>query len=185
MSAVPVVATATFPDVFILPSGTRLVLRAVERADRERIHALFRRLGEESRYRRFLSPKRELSQPELAYLSDIDHFSHEAIAAVDRRDGSFAGVVRVIRRTDWWEAADMAIEVADDLQHMGIGSCLTARMLERAREIHFTALTATTLRENAAARRLLKRFGFTPIASTGREIEFERELGFTGGTLAA
>jgi RimJ/RimL family protein N-acetyltransferase len=185
MSALPVVAPARFPDVYILPSGTRLVLRAVESTDRDRMHDLFHRLGDESRYRRFLMPKRDLSEWELAYLSDIDHVSHEAIAAVDQRDGSFAGLVRIVRRRDWPEAADMAIEVADDLQHMGIGSCLTARMLERARDIGFTTLTATTLRDNPAARALLKRFGFTPFASAGREIELQRELAFASGSVAA
>jgi GNAT superfamily N-acetyltransferase len=154
MSAQAIVAPAKFPDVFILPSGTTLVLRAVERTDRDRIHELFHRLSEESRYRRFLTPKRELDERELAYLSDIDHVSHEAIAAVDQRDGSFAGVVRVVRRSDWRGAADMAIEVADELQHMGIGSCLTARILERARDIGFATLTATTLRANRPARAL-------------------------------
>jgi ribosomal protein S18 acetylase RimI-like enzyme len=185
MSALPIVAPATFPDVFILPSGTKLVLRAVERSDRDRVHELFDRLGEGSRYRRFLTPKRELSERELAYLSDIDHVSHEAIAAVDQRDGSFAGLVRVVRRSDWPEAADMAIEVADELQGMGIGSCLTARVLERATEIGFASLTATTLRQNPPARALLKRFGFTPYASAGREIELELELSFAGSSVAA
>jgi RimJ/RimL family protein N-acetyltransferase len=185
MSALPIAAPATFPDVFILPSGTKLVLRAVQGGDRERVHELFTRLSEESRYRRFLTPKHELSGSELVFLSDIDHVSHEAIAAVDQRDGSFVGVVRVVRRPDSPEAADMAIEVADELQGMGIGSCLTARMLERATEIGFTTLTATTLRQNPAARALLKRFGFTPYAGDGREIEFERDLGYTDSSVAA
>ena len=185
MSALPVAAPATFPDVFILPSGCKLVLRAVQRSDRDRVNELFTRLGEESRYRRFLTPKRELGERELAYLSDIDHVSHEAIAAVDQRDGSFAGIVRVVRRSDWPGAADMAIEVADELHGMGIGSCLAARMLERAGELGFATLTATTLRENPAARRLLKRFGFTPYSGDGREIELQRELSFAGSSLAA
>jgi ribosomal protein S18 acetylase RimI-like enzyme len=178
MSAQPSVAPAAFPDVFILPSGTTLVLRAAEPTDRDRINALFQRLGDESRYRRFLTSKPELSASELTSLSAIDHVSHEAIAAVDQRDGSFAGIVRVVRRGDWPEAADMAIEVADELQHMGIGSCLTARMLERARELGFATLTATTLYDNRPARALLKRFGFRACASAGPEIELERELGF-------
>src|SRR5262249_27621530 len=152
------------------------VLRVVERNDRDRIHELFHRLSDESRYRRFLTPKPELTEHELAYLSDVDHLSHEAIAAVDQRDGSFAGLVRVGRRSDWPEAADMSIEVADEVQQLGIGSCLTAKMLERAGEIGFAALSATTLRENRPARALLKRFGFIPCASAGREIELEREL---------
>lgn len=184
MSALPIVAPSKFPDVFILPSGTTLVLRAVERTDRDRIHELFQRLSEESRYRRFLTPKRELSERELADLSDIDHVSHEAIAAVDQRDGSFAGVVRVVRRSDWPGAADIAIEVADELQHMGIGSCLTARILERGRDIGFATLTATTLRANPPARALLKRFDFSPCASAGHEIELERELSFAGESVA-
>jgi len=184
MSAQATVAPARFPDVFILPSGATLVLRAVERTDRDRIHELFDRLGEESRYRRFLTPKRELSERELADLSEIDHVRHEAIAAVDQRDGSFAGLVRVVARSDR-PAADMAIEVADELQHMGIGSCLTARILERAGEIGFATLTATTLRHNPPARALLKRFGFSAAASAGHEIELERELCFAGESLAA
>jgi RimJ/RimL family protein N-acetyltransferase len=178
------VAPAKFPDVFILPSETTLVLRAVQRTDRDRIHKLFHRLSEESRYRRFLTPKPELSERELAYLSDIDHVSHEAIAAVDQRDGSFAGVVRVVRWSDRPEAADIAIEVADELHHMGIGSCLTARILERARDLGMTTVTATTLRHNRPARALLKRFDFSPCASVGHEIELERELTLAGGSVA-
>jgi RimJ/RimL family protein N-acetyltransferase len=185
MSALPIVAPAKFPDVFILPSGTTLVLRALERTDRHRIDELFHRLSEESRYGRFHTPKRELSQRELACLSDIDHVSHEAIAAVDQCDGSFAGVVRVVRRSDWPEAAEIAIEVADELQHMGIGSCLTARILERAREIGFATLTATTLYHNAPARALLKRFGFAPRASAGDVIELERRLSYAAESAAA
>ena len=181
----PTPALASFPNVFILPSGTTLVLRTVEPADRERIHELFHRLGEESRYRRYLTPKPALSERELVYLSDIDHVSHEAIAAVDQRDGSFAGIVRLVRRSDVPGAAEMAIEVADELQHMGIGSCLTARVLERARELGFDGLTATTLRDNAPARALLKRFGFRPSAGAGHVIELERELGFADEPMAA
>lgn len=185
MSARAIVAPAEFPDVFILPGGTTLVLRTVERTDRHRIDELFQRLSEESRYRRFLMPKRELSERELAYLSDVDHVSHEAIAAVDQRDGSFAGLVRVVRRSDCPNAAEMAIEVADDLQHLGIGSCLTARILERATDIGFASLTATTLRENPAARALLKRFGFSPRAAAGHELELQRELSHAGESIAA
>lgn len=181
--AAPVVVNK-FADVFTLPSGTTLVLRAVERTDRDRIHKLFHRLSDESRYRRFLTPKRELTERELAYLSDIDHVFHEAIAAVDQRDGSFAGVVRVVRRSDWPGAGDMAVEVADELQHMGIGSCLTARILERARDIGMATVTATTLRHNRPARALLKRFDFSPGASAGHEIELQRELALAGETLA-
>ena len=48
--------------------------------------ALFVRLSPESRYRRFLTPKRELTPRELSYLTDIDHVHHEAFAAIDQRE---------------------------------------------------------------------------------------------------
>jgi GNAT superfamily N-acetyltransferase len=185
MSALPIPAPAILPEVFILPSGRTLVLRPAERTDRDRIHELFHRLSDESRYRRFLTLKRDLSPRDLAYLSDIDHVSHEAIAAVDQRDGSFAGLVRVVRRSDWPEAADMAVEVADELQHMGIGTRLTATILERATDMGFATLTATTLRHNPPAHALLTRFGFSPSGSAGHEVELQRELGLENELLAA
>jgi ribosomal protein S18 acetylase RimI-like enzyme len=79
----------------------------------------------------------------------------------------------------------MAIEVVDELQHMGIGSWLTARILERAQDLGFDTLTATTLRHNRPARALLKRFGFRPCASAGPAIELQRGLTLAGGSLAA
>lgn len=171
-----VVAAAAFPDVFILPDGTTLVLRAVEPGDRDRIRDLFGRLSPISRYRRYLSPKPELSASELAALSDIDHIRHEALAAVDQRNGSFVGVARSVQWPDRPEAAEMAIEVEDDRHGLGIGSCLTARILERARDNGFSSLTASALRDNLPARALLRRFGFSPVASSGPLIELERQL---------
>jgi GNAT superfamily N-acetyltransferase len=171
-----VITAAAFPDVFILPDGTTLVLRAVEPGDRDRLQDLFGRLSPLSRYRRFLSAKPDLGASELAALSDVDHLRHEALAAADQRDGSFAGVARYVQCPERPEAAEMAIEVDDELHGFGVGSCLTARILERARDNGFALLTATTLRENLPARALLRRFGFSPTASSGPLIELEREL---------
>ena len=95
---------------------------------------------------------------------------------MDDRDGSFVGVARYIQRADRPPAADMAITVADRHQNMGVGAALGARILERAQTNGFDALTATTLRENPPARAVLRRLGFAPRSSNGREIELEREL---------
>ena len=74
-------------DTLVLADGSRLRLRPLGCADRDRLAALFARLSPESRYRRFLSPKPALTARELVYLTDIDRFRHEAVAAVDPRDG--------------------------------------------------------------------------------------------------
>ena len=72
-------ATAESP---VLANGTRISLRQVGAGDRAGMAALFARLTPESRYRRFLSPKRELTSRELTFFTDIDHLNHEAVAAV-------------------------------------------------------------------------------------------------------
>jgi RimJ/RimL family protein N-acetyltransferase len=167
-------AAATEP--LVLANGTRLRFRSIGPDDRDGLSRLFARLTPESRRRRFLSPKRELTPRELAYLTDIDHVGHEAIAAVDQVDGSIVGVARYVRVAYRSGVAEVAVEVADELQSMGIGTELAKRVVRRARANGFTLLTATTLWENRPARALLRRLQFRARASQGIEIELELEL---------
>ena len=151
-------------------------IRPIERHDRDRLRELFVRLTPESRYRRYLSPKPELTERELAYLVDIDHVHHEALAAVDETDGSFVAVARYVQLSDRPDAADVAIEVVDDLHRYGIGKALAIQTLERARANGFTRLTAITSHDNAPARALLRLLHFRARSSRGHEIEFALQL---------
>ncbi len=172
---------AALTDVLLLADGTRLRFRPLRSDDRDRLAGLFARLTLESRRRRFLSPKPALTTRELAFLTDIDHVAHEAIAAVDQRDGSIVGVGRYVRVADRPGMADVAVEVVDEIQNMGVGTALVARVLDRACANGFTRLTATTLWENRPARALMRRLGFRARASHGPEIELELELEPTSG----
>ena len=151
---------AAVTDVLVLADGTRLRFRPLSSDDRNRLAGLFARLTFESRRRRFLSPKPALTPRELAFLTDIDHVAHEAIAAVDQHDGSIVGVARYVRVANRAGAADVAVEVVDEMQDMGVGTALVARLLDRARANGITLLTATTLWENRPARALMRRAGF-------------------------
>ena len=160
-------------DTLLVADGTRLLLRPIGSDDRDQVAALFARLSPESRYRRFLSPKPKLTPQELERLTNVDHTNHEAIAAVDPRDGSIVGVGRYVRDPDRPIRADLAIEVADELQNMGIGTTLARRLVHRARANGVARLTATTLWENRPARALLRRLEFRARASHGGVIELE------------
>jgi protein lysine acetyltransferase len=160
----------------LVPNGTRISLRQVGADDRAGMAALFARLSPQSRYQRFLSPKRELTPRELTFFTDIDHVNHEAIAAVDQRDDSIVGVARYVRDADRAGVADVAIEVADAFQAMGIGAALASLTIERAQTNGLPLLTATSLWENHAARRLLRRLGFRARQSRGGEIGYELKL---------
>jgi RimJ/RimL family protein N-acetyltransferase len=159
-----------------LADATTLQLRPLGREDRESVAGLFHRLSPESRHRRYLSPKPELTPRELTYLTDIDHVRHEAIAAVDERDGSIVGIARYVQVPGQAGVAELAVEVADEFQNRGVGTALTEITVQRARANEVALLTAITLWENSPARSLLRRFGFRTRASRGREIEFQLAL---------
>jgi ketosteroid isomerase-like protein/GNAT superfamily N-acetyltransferase len=163
-------------DALDLPDGTRLELRPIGPEDRDGYAALVVALTPESRRSRFLSAKAELTSRELAYFTDIDHVHHEAFAAIDKRDGSIRGVGHYAHDARRPRVAEVAVEVADELHSMGIGSALARCMVQRARVNGFTALTAMTLRENRPARALLRRLGFQVRTSHGDTIEHELKL---------
>ena len=166
-------------DLLVLTNRTHLRFRPISSDDRDRLARLFARLTPESRYTRFLSPKRQLTPQELVYLTDIDHVTHEAIAAVDQRDGSIVGVGQYAQFADRVAVADVAFAVADELQGTGIGTLLAMCLVDRARANGFSLLTATTLWENRPARALLRRLRFRARASHISQIELELELGPT------
>src|SRR4051794_27295802 len=62
-----------------LRDGAEIIVREVTPEDKALLVEGFERLGEMSRYRRFMSTKRNLSVAELAYFTEVDHDLHEAI----------------------------------------------------------------------------------------------------------
>jgi len=137
---------------------------------------MFGRLSFESRVMRFNTPKPRLTPRELAYLTDVDHVHHVALAAVDRRDGSIIGTARYVREAHRPWVAEVAMEVIDEHQNRGIGTALAAAVIERARDNGLVLLTATTLWDNRPARALLRRLRFRTRARTRGELEFELSL---------
>ena len=171
---------ATPSDELVLASGIRVRVRPVLPADRERQADLFARLSPESRRRRYLIAKNALTARELNYLSEIDQCTHAAFAALDERDGSMVGISRYVRHTassaGAESAAEVAVEVADAFQRMGIGTMLAMHAVAHARRNRIGVLTATTLWENRPARALLRRLGFHARASHGSDIDYELKL---------
>jgi GNAT superfamily N-acetyltransferase len=159
-----------------LANGACLCLRSIAPSDAERLAALFARLSPTSRYRRYFSPKRDLSSRELTYLTQLDHVRHEAVAAVDPTDGSIVGVARYVQHRDCPKVAELAFEVADEFQSLGVGSALGRSIVQRARENGFAGLTAMTLSDNRAARALLGRLKFQLQDRHGPHLEMALEL---------
>ena len=56
----------------VLKDGTAVTIRAIQRGDKSRLLEAFKNLDRELVYRRFFSPKKELSDRELEQLTDVD-----------------------------------------------------------------------------------------------------------------
>ena len=84
----------------VLRDGSRVLIRPVQSTDAPLLADGFARLSATSRWMRFLTPKKELSPAELRYLTDLDHHDHEALGALDHRDGRGVGVARYVRHAD-------------------------------------------------------------------------------------
>jgi RimJ/RimL family protein N-acetyltransferase len=160
----------------VLRDGSRVLIRQVQSADAPLLADGFARLSATSRWMRFLTPKKELSPAELSFLTDLDHHDHEALGALDHRDGRGVGVARYVRQADDPWSADIAVTIVDDWQGRGLGTELLARLSDRAREENIRSFTALVAAENVAVAGLLRN---ACARLTGREsntLEYEISL---------
>jgi GNAT superfamily N-acetyltransferase len=140
-----------------LRDGSRVLLRLVHPHDKAMLARGLAELSDESRYLRFFSNKRALSEAELSYLTELDQDSHFALGAVSLPDESRGlGVARFVKLPDDAEVADPAVAVVDDMQRLGLGRLLFLRLVAAAAERGVLLFRAEVLAENAAMRQLLQ-----------------------------
>ena len=70
---------------------------------------------------------------EAVALTDIDHVSHVALAAVDESDGSIVAVARYNAWARREGVADLAVAVIDDWQGRRLGTRLAIQAIQRAK----------------------------------------------------
>ena len=134
------------PERVLSRDGVELLVRPIEPADRDGLQRFVRGLSEEARYRRFMHSVTELTESELTRLTVLDHCDNEALIALDDA-GELVGVARYFRLKDRREAAEVAVTVADEWQHRGVGTLLLRRLVVLAESHgidHFTALCFAT-----------------------------------------
>ena len=172
-----VTSTTTSPRSVRLKDGTEIVIRQIAPEDKRVLKGAFDRLSEESRFRRFLSPKNQLTQAELAFLTEVDHHDHEAVVAVRPREDEGIGVARFVRSERSPEVAEVAVTVANDWQHRGVGTALLAELVERARSVGVRRFSAVVHSSNRPMFELLQQLGAVVDRSRdGDTVEIELEL---------
>jgi RimJ/RimL family protein N-acetyltransferase len=160
----------------VLRDGSRVLIRPVQSADAPLLADGFARLSAASRWMRFLTPKKELSPAELSFLTDLDHHDHEALGALDHRDGRGVGVARYVRQADDPWSADVAVTIVDEWQGRGLGTELLARLSDRAREENIRSFTALVAAENVAVAGLLRNSCARLVGRESDTLEYEISL---------
>ena len=138
-----------------LPDGAEIVIRPVEADDAPLLRLTLEHLSALSRYRRFREPIDHFSPRELDELTHADHFTREALVALDAVAGEGVGIAGYVRDAHDPEGAEVTYLVTDAWQGRGVGTALLERLAARARAAGLERFTATTLVGSDDARRLL------------------------------
>lgn len=146
-----------------LPDGTPVTIRPVRPEDAQMQQAFVRNLSEESRYNRYMSSIKQLSQTMLVRFTQLDYDREMALSMMrEGEDGQEEqlAVARFITDPDN-EGCEFALEVADHWQGHGIGAVLMSDLFEAARAQGLKVMRGEVLASNKGMLKLMRKLGFS------------------------
>jgi RimJ/RimL family protein N-acetyltransferase len=157
------------PREFRLRDGTRVLVRPIAPADRDRLRVGVRRLSAASRYHRFHAAVSELSAEQLRRLTDVDQMNHLAWIALDPAlpDEPAIGVARCIRLPEHPATAEVAVTVLDAYQGRGLGTLLLGLLGRAAAAQGIRTFRAYVQEDNDAVLRIFRDLGVAVESADG------------------
>ncbi len=151
-----------------LRDGRRVEIRALRPDDRTAVLAAITRTSPRSIFRRFLAPKRKLTDKELDYFLSVDFVNHVALVAVALEDPArpIIGGARFIVVQPG--KAEVAFAIIDPYQGQGLGTILMRHLGHIARAAGLRHLVAEVLMENTPMLKVFADSGY-PMAKTSGE----------------
>lgn len=140
-----------------------LTIRPLRDGDTGTVAAVFARLGERSRERRFCGAKPRLSDVELGNLARVDADHHVLVGYVDG-DREPVAIARLVRSG---RTAEIAFAVADAYQGKRIGTILAGELAADARAAGIVELVATVCGDNPRVLALIGRLGYVRTTWSG------------------
>jgi RimJ/RimL family protein N-acetyltransferase len=145
-----------------LKDGTKVTVRAIRPEDGPSILEEFGNLDGESVYRRFFTPKKELSASELEQLTTVDFERVTAlVVTAESLSGEtlIAGGRYAVEPGDRPKCAELAFLTAATHRGRGIASLLLRHLVRLAREAGLSRFEADVLAENTAMLNVFRRSG--------------------------
>ena len=140
-----------------LVDGRLAAIRAIGPADREAFLAFHAGLSDESRYLRYFSARRKLPEQEILHYIAADQRDHAGLGAW--LGDALVGHALYDRLADPAEA-EVALEVADACQGLGIGTALLEVLAGHARGLGIRRFVAHVLPTNGRMLQVFQDLGF-------------------------
>jgi RimJ/RimL family protein N-acetyltransferase len=152
-------------------AGLPLLLRPVKISDEPSLKDFFYSLSDQSMYRRFMTPRRDMPHERLQEFVAIDYTREMVIlACLDEGARSpVAGLAEYYVEEDGL-TANVAFAVTDRFQNKGVGTELLAHLTQIARKQGLHGFTAEVLRENEAMLRVFEKMKFPIETSTAGDV---------------
>ena len=138
-------------------TGAVVHLRPIRPEDAPRLVAFHGDLSPESIYRRFFSVHPRLSPAEVERFTNVDYVDRIALIAEDGE--RLVGIGRY-ERMPGTDEAEVAFVVADDHQHLGIGTTLLEHLAAAAWRSGIRTFIASTMADNRDMLRVFADSGF-------------------------
>jgi len=147
-----------YSESLVLSDGRPARMFPLRKEHAAQLQEGFARLSDRSRYLRFFTSRRWLSDAELGRLLALDGCNQFAIAVQVHTLAGWEGaaVGRLVRVPDAPDTAELAITVLDEYQRLGIGRLLIGRLQKAAMERGYTHVHGEVLVENRPMLRLLR-----------------------------
>ncbi len=145
-----------------LKDGSSLHLRPIQMSDEEKLLALFGRLSKQTIYLRFHHVLSHMSKEEARRFCTVDYVNTFALVGTlgEEPEERIIAVGRYARQPDA-EIAQIAFEVEDKYQGLGIGTHLLDQLAYIARDKGITTFEAEVLSENRDMMNVLINSGFS------------------------
>lgn len=148
-----------------LLDGRRVTVRSINPEDKAFLQNLMRHLSPRSRYYRFLSPKKNLSDKELVFFSDVDFDRHVALVACLYFDGREVpvGTGRYIinEQNTLLPGAELSFAVQDEFQGFGVATILLKHLIIIARVSGVEEFVGVMLSDNVKMLKVLQHSGLS------------------------
>jgi GNAT superfamily N-acetyltransferase len=145
-----------------LADGRLATLRAIGPRDRDAFLAFHAGLSDESRYLRYFSARRKLPEKEILHYTTVDQRDHAGVGTW--LDGVLVGHALYDRLADPAEA-EVALEVADVCQGLGIGTAMLEALAQLARRAGIRRFVGHVLPTNQRMLQVFRDLGFAEHAA--------------------